>query len=41
MASCLFLVKSGYGSLEQVEAMDTNEEIRNAIEKHVIDEANK
>jgi len=45
MASCLFLVKSGYGSLKEVEAMDSdiffdcleNEEIRSAIEQHLID----
>lgn len=47
MASCLFLVKAGYGSLKEVEAMDTktfldcleNEEIKNAIEQHLINEA--
>ena len=47
MASCLFLVKSGYGSLKEIEELDTpqfldcleNEEIRNTIEQHIIDEA--
>jgi len=47
MASCLFLVKAGYGSLKEVEEMETrtfldcleNEEIRNAIENHLIEEA--
>jgi len=45
MASCLYLVKAGYGSLDKVEEMDTKafldcleyEEIRNTIEQHIID----
>jgi hypothetical protein len=47
MASCLYLVKAGYGSLREVEEFDSKEfldcleyeEIKNAIESHQIEEA--
>jgi len=47
MSSCLFLVKAGYGSLKEVEKMDTDvfldcleyEKIRSAIEEHLIEKA--
>lgn len=49
MASCLYLVKAGYGSLREVEELDSKEfldcleyeEIRNTIESYQIDEAGK
>jgi len=48
MSSCLFLVKKGYGSLKEIQSLDTDEfldciefeEIQSAIECHLIEEAN-
>jgi len=47
MNACLFLVKSGIGSLKEVQELDTSEfldcleyeEIQNAVERHLIEEA--
>jgi len=46
MSACLFLVKKGYGSLKEIQNLDTSpfldclefEEIQNAVESHIMEE---